>query len=341
MTARTPARRRLRQGVIAAMAALGVLVLGAASVWRDAVAGAVPDVSGPVLPGWREAAAGAAQIEITTANESFAMVRTEAGWVMPSRGDYPVRAERIAELDEALGALRLDQAMTRDPEKFDRLGVGDPETGGEGVRVRVLDADGAVLAALVLGRARGEDGVYLRREGGVRAFAAQGPALALADPGRWLGLEFWDHDPGALARAEIEPEFGPAYQVQRAGVAQRHYELREPQGWRLVTAGAANGVATAGARLRFRDVKPAQALTGAYVARHAAVTFSGLAYEFRFHAEGETRWATISVAALADDAEPRAAHFNAMVEGWAFEISEDAYERLTRPLNQLAEPVLP
>ena len=108
---------------------------------------------------------------------------------------------------------------------------------------------------------------------------------------------------------------------------------------RVVTAGAANGVATAGAQLRFRDVKPEQELVGAYVARHAAVTFSGLAYEMLFFAEGDERWATIELAALADDAAPRAEHFNDQVEGWAFLVSEDAYERLTRALDQVAEPV--
>ncbi|MBL4539399.1 MAG: DUF4340 domain-containing protein [Oceanicaulis sp.] len=341
MSGHTPHKRRGVQGLIALALALSLLSLGGVVVWRDARIGQAPDVSGPVVEGWPEQASAAARIQIETAGENFVMEKRGAAWVMASRGDYPVRAERIAELDAMLQGLSFTEAMTRDADKFDRLGLGDPQAGGAGVRISVSDAEGGLIADLITGRLRSSSGVYVRRPGGVRAYAASGPVIdpaLLGDPGRWMGLEFWNHEASAIARAEIQPEFGPSWRVMRAGEAQRYYELREPTGWRLVTAGAANGVATAGAQLRFRDVKPDQELVGAYVSRHAAVTFSGLAYEMLFFAEGDERWVTIELAALADDAAPRADHFNAQVEGWAFLVSEDAYERLTRGLGQVAEP---
>ncbi|MGJ3233014.1 MAG: DUF4340 domain-containing protein [Oceanicaulis sp.] len=335
---RGPAQRRRNQALFALGAAALLFVMGAAAVWRDAALGARPDVSGPVAPGWREAAGAAARIEITTREEQFALEREGEGWVMPSRGGYPVRAERIAELDAALASLSYERAMTRDPEKFPRLGLGAPGEGGDGVRVTVLDAGGAVLADLVVGAARDGGGAYVRPAGAERAYAASGSAPELGDPGLWLGLEFWDIDPSAVARARIRPETGPAYFVQRAGIAQRNYDLMEPNGWRLVTGGAANGVAVAGARLRFRDVKPADEVEGAFVARHSGVTFSGIAYTFDFVAEDDARWALIEVEAVADDAQERAARLEALTDGWAFRVSDDAYERLTRPLAALAEP---
>jgi hypothetical protein len=260
---------------------------------------------------------------------------------MPSRGNFPVSPERIAALDAALSELRFERAMTRDAEKFDRLGLGDPMAGGRGVRVSVLDADETLLADLIAGAAQLDgDGVYVRPAGSARAFAASGDLPPLADPGVWLGLDFWDFEPSAVARARIEPERGDAYFVQRAGIAQRNYELMTPTDHRLITGGAANGVARAGARLRFRDVRPVQDLEGAFIARHSGATFSGLAYRFDFIAEGDARWAVITVEALADDAEARAERLRGLTEGWAFLVSEDAYERLTRPLDQLAEPRL-
>jgi hypothetical protein len=338
----TPFRRRGRQAIAAAAIAALLLAAGAIAIWRDAAAGSPPDVSGPVAPGWAQRAAEAARIEIASAEGSFALERADAGWVMPSRGNYPVRPEPIAALDAALSSLSFERAMTRDPEKFDRLGLGDPGAGGAGVRLTVRDSNGEVLVDLIAGEAR-EDGtgVYVRRAGGARAYAARGSLPELADPGVWLGLNFWDIDPSAVARARITPERGPAWFVQRAGIAQRNHELMEPAGWSLITGGAANGVATAGARLRFRDVRPADTLTGAFVSRHAGVTFSGLAYRFDFIAEGETRWALIEVEAVADDAAERAERFTTLTEGWAFQVSEDAYERLTRPLDQVAERSAP
>ena len=332
-----PAFRRKRQAGIALALGLALLALGVIAIWRDAASDAPPDADGPVTPGWRAAAATASRIEIATADAQFVLERREGRWVMPSRGGYAVLPERIAELDAALSSLAYERAMTRDPEKFNRLTLGDPFAGGNGVRLTVLDDSDRPLADLIVGAARTEGSVYVRAPDGGRAYLARGGLPDLGDPGRWLGLDFWDIDPSAVARARIDPETGPDWAVQRAGLAQRNYELMEPVGWRLVTGGAANGVATAGARLRFRDVRPAAELTGAYAAGHQGATFSGLAYAFRFVAEPDGRWATVEVRALADDAEERAEHLTLLTQGWAFEVSEDAYERLTRPLDGVAE----
>lgn len=333
-----PALRRRRQALAAALTAAALVILSVLALWREAVTGAPPGVSGPVAPGWTAEAPRADRIEIMSADAQFVLQRTPDGWVMPSRGGYAVRPERIAELDEALRGLSFARALTRDPDRFARLGVDDPVEGGAGVRLTVLDANDRVLVSLIAGASRGESGQYVRTDGSPRAFAADGPLPELSDPGRWLGLEFWDIDPATVARADVRPPRGPVYALGREAPTDRHHALTSPAGWRLITAGAGNGVATAGARLRFRDVRPDQTLTGAFTARHSGVSFDGLAWRFDFLAEGDERWARIEVRALAPEAEARAAELTERTRGWAFLVSADAYERLTRPLSDLAEP---
>lgn len=333
-----PALRRRRQALAAALTAAALVIISVLALWREAATGAPPGVSGPVAPGWAAEAPRADRIEIMSADGQFILERTPDGWVMPSRGGYAVRPERIAELDEALRGLTFARALTRDPDRFERLGVDDPAEGGAGVRLTVLDADNRLLVSLIAGASRGDAGQYVRTDGSPRAFAADGTLPELADPGRWLGLDFWDIDPATVARADVRPPRGPVYALGREVPTDRHHALTSPAGWHLITAGAGNGVATAGARLRFRDVRPDQTLTGAFTARHSGVSFDGLAWRFDFLAEGEERWARIEVRALAPEAEARAAELNARTRGWAFLVSADAYERLTRPLADLAEP---
>lgn len=339
MTEPSPRKRRFLIALGLVTAGLLAMAVAVLAIWNDTRLDARPEVSGPVLPGWSQLAAEAARIEIVSAGESFALERREGGWVMPGRGDYPVRPERIAALDAGLGGLEFDRAMTRDPDKFARLGLGDPQAGGEGVRLTVLSNAGERLADLVIGARRGEDGVYLRRATADRAYAASGAMPELAEVDRWLGLDFLDLDPSTVARAQIAPETGPDYQLIKPGLSARNFDLYQPRGWRLVTAGAGNGVAVAGARVRFRDVRAAGDLDAEPVAGHAAVLFDGLAYAYTFYAEGETRWARIEVTAASDDAAQRAAELQSRIQGYVFEVSADAYERMTRPLNQLAEPV--
>lgn len=332
----SPARRRVRQALALSVAALIALALGAGAVWRDASMGARPEVSGPVLPGWSERAGEARAIEIVGPDALFRLERGEDGWVMPSRGGYRVLAERIAEFDAALAGLRYESAMTRNRDLFARLGVDDPVEGGSGVRVTVLDGSDAPLESLIIGDTR-EGGLYLRPSGEARAYSAAGAAPDLADPGRWLGLDFLNLDPARVAGAVIRPERGPGYALEKPAPAARDHVLADPEGWRLITAGAGNGVAAAGARVRFRDVRPAGAVSGPVIARHEAMTFDGLVYAYAFRREDGRIWATLSVSAADREAGGDARYLSGRSSGWAFEVSEDAFERMTRPLNALAE----
>ena len=340
MTAHTSARRRARLAAGIALAGLLALAAGSYTVWRDARLDARPDASGPVLADWQENAAEARIIEIEGPDGALRLERgssSQSGWVMADRGGYPVPPERVAELDAALSRLSYSAAMTQDPDKFARLGLVGASDGGDGVHLRVRGANGTLLADLVIGAERGDDGLFLRPAGGGRAYAAQGRLPDLDAVDHWLGLDYFNLDPASVARVRIQPVTGEAYALAKAGMSARNFELREPRGWRLITSGAANGVAVAGARMRFRDVRPRDALIGAPAAAHAAVTFDGLAYSYTIFNEAGRHWARLEVTAAADDAAARARRLDAIARGWAFEISDDAYERLTRPLDQIAE----
>jgi hypothetical protein len=340
MRAHTSARRRARLATGIALAGLLVLAAGSYAVWRDARLDARPDASGPVLADWQQNAAQARVIEIEGPDGSLRLERgpaSQSGWVMADRGGYPVPPERVAELDAALSQLSYSAAMTQDPDKFSRLGLVGAAEGGQGVRLTVRSADDTRLADLIIGADRGDDGLFMRIPGNGQAYAAQGRLPDLDAVDHWLGLDFFNLDPASVARVRVQPETGEAYALAKAGMSARNFELREPRGWRLITSGAANGVAVAGARMRFRDVRPQECLIGAPVAAHAAVTFDGLAYSYTVFDEGGRHWARLEITAAADDAEARAQRLDAVAGGWAFEVSDDAYERLTRPLDQIAE----
>jgi len=328
--------RRARRAF--AIGAVGAVLLAAGCIVLVADAGRStrPDVSGPVLPGWSDIAASATSIEIISPDTMFRMERGEAGWTMPSRGEYPVRAQYLADLDAGLASLTYAAALTRDPDRFDRLGVDDPETGGDGTRLTILDGQGDTLTSLVIGNARGEDGLYLRPASSNRAYAAQGNLPDISDPGRWLGLDFFNIDPARVGRAYIVPETGPAYILERDNPATRNFSLISPRTWQLITAGAANGVANAGSRVRFRDVGETEGDPGQPVSLHRASTFDGLTYEYRFYRVDGVIRAHINVDAGNHDVMDEAARLRRNLDGFWFAVSDDAYERMTRPLEQAA-----
>lgn len=338
MASANPSQRRLRQALVLVLVSVVVLSTGVGLVWWESAKSSRTEQSGPVIANWDALAPEVRQIRVQTRDQTFDLERQDGRWLMPSRGGYRVDDARIADLDQAMRDLQYESSMTRNPAMFERLSLGDPADGGEGIRLTILSGEGAVLADLIMGRSRGEDGVYLRPAGGPRAYAASGTMPALADPGYWLGLEFMNLDPGSVARSRVVPSEGTGYELARAGLSARNFDLRSPRGYTMTTAGAANGVAVAGARVRFRDVRPAAVQDDLPSASHAAVMFSGLAYSYTFYPEGRRYWARLEITAVSNDVEERARRLTRMTDGWEFEVSEDAYERMTRPISIFAAP---
>ncbi len=334
-------RQRLRRLSLVGAAALILLVLAGIAGWMQASRGWTPDVSGPVLPDWTQGVETAASITIDSATDEFVLERTPDGWVMPSRDNYPVRTGQLAALDRLLTGLTYIGARTADPDKHDRLGLA---AGGEaaGTRITVRDEAGRVLADIMLGESSGER-VYVRFPGRDRTYAASfdmpDEAIPpLAEATDWLALDFLDLGTNAIARAQITPSEGPAYLLERAGLSVRNFALREPPGWRPITAAAGNGPANALSRVRFRDVRAANRVEGDVVARHVAETFSGIRVSVEVIERGETRWARLEARALSDDAEADVAALNAAAEGWSFLLSDLTLDRLVRPLDMIADP---
>jgi hypothetical protein len=335
-------RQRLKRlGIAGALAAVS-LVLALVLTWADARQAWQPEVSGPVLPDWSGAVAAAAEIEIDSAQDHFTLVRGADGWIMPSRDDHPVLTERLARLDAWMAALDYVGARTADPGKHARLGLADAGEEGAATRVTVRGESGVILVDILLGRA-GEPGLYVRFPGRNRTYAARSGEAgaempAIAEAGDWLDLDFLELGANAVARAEIAPETGPAYRLERPSPSVRNFALREPGGWTLITAAAGNGPASALSRVRFRDVRSAARLEGETVAHHIADTFAGVRVRLDVLALGETRWAVLQAEALTDDARPQAAAINQAAQGWAFLLSDLTLDRLIRPLDQLADP---
>jgi len=334
-------QRRRTHLVLTGGLAVAMVLIALIAAMLEARQSWQPAVSGPVLPGWSRSVADARHIGIAGA-ESFNLEQVDGVWRMPSRDGYPVRPERLAELDAYLAALVYEGARTNNVAQLGRIGLAEPGQAGGATQVTVLAADGETLADILLGEARDEL-VYVRQPGRSRAFAARLGDGAVARPDltpaeAWLDLEFLALGSNEIARADIQPETGPAYRLERPAAGARNFALRRPTGWQMITAAAGNGSAVALGRVRFRDVRRADRLGGEFVAHHTVETFDGLRVRIDVKALGETRWALITATALTDDAGTAAAAISARTENWAYLMSDLTIDRLIRSLDRIADP---
>lgn len=309
----------------------GALVVAAAVTTGIEMRASRPDLaSGPVVPGLSESIAGAQRIMIASSDATYRIERTQRGWAMRDRGDYPVLGGRLAQLTDGLESLRFTRRMTSDPSKHARLGVDDPRQGGRGILVQIEDGRGAFLVNLILGVET--NGLYVRRPDDDQTWAAEGELPPLRDVAAWLDLAPLNLPAEQIARVEIAPSSGPAYVLTRQSA---------DAGFTLIGARAVldqttlDDTAASIARVSPIDVQPAPAIQGTPSARLHVVTFEGVTIDAEIIVSGDKTWLKMAARAAAPEQEPAALQINDRAAAWAYALSPEDVERVAPPLSAL------
>lgn len=331
----TLAVERRRRAALALLVAAVLAVAAYAANAFDLDRLKAPTASGPVLPAFGQLASSASAITIQTKDAAYHIVRSDRGWTLRDRGDYPVQREKLGQFTSGLATLAYLRPMTRDPNKLDRLALGDPAKGGEGVLVQVQNDQGALVANLVIGMT--PTGLYVREPDETQAWAVRGDLPPLKDPAQWLDLAPLSIASERIVDVLIEPQAGGSYRLIRANGdepfrLQSPYDrtpLRDPA--MLTTIGEGF------ARLKPIDVVDAPAIDAPAIARVTMRTADGLVIAGELIDRGGRKW--LKLIAQGDGAAANEAQqVNARAAAWAYGLSTLDYEGLAPPLSALTQP---
>lgn len=302
-----------------------------------------PAAADLAFPGLAQRLQGATRIEARRHDGAIELLRRGETWVLPARGGYPVRQEKVRELLVGLTELRLTEPRTANPDLLDRLGLEDPaRAGATSTLLRVLDAQGAPVAELVIGRRRVRtqgnvpESAYVRRPAENQAWLAEGRIPVDADPQLWL-----DRDIANLPRERVR-----RVQVARNGEAALELTRGEgPDGRLAVTAPAEapptdeaslDEVARAFEFLTFLDVRVEADIPGTPLGEARFELTDNLAIVVRPRKDGEAIWVT-----LAAEGDDEATRLNARWRGWAYQVGqwkEKAFVPTLAELRRQEEP---
>lgn len=329
-----------RRGLLL-LSGTAAVVLGAAVLLQPSdIARDVPPAEGGLaFPGLAARLAGAARIEIGRSDATLVLERRGETWTLPDRGGYPVRGERVRELLVGLTELRLAERRTADPAQLDRLGLDDPaRPGSTALPLRVLDAGGASIAELIVGRRRVRtqgnvpEAIYLRRPDEMQAWLAEGRLVADADPQLWIDRDIANLPATRLRRAEIQRGGdAPAIVLLRAA-AEDELRVMEPPGITALDEVARDEVGRAFEYLTFLDVRPDAAAPGASVGDARFELDGGLVVQVRGSRDAETFWVRLQ----AEGAE-EATRLNARWGGWAYQLGVWKEKALLPRLEDLVQ----
>lgn len=314
-------RNLLLLGGAAILSAGGALLL---SQDRDGTPGsAAPGVGGLVFPGLAQRLAGAARIEITKPDSTLVVQREGDRWVLPQKGGYPVRPERVRELLVGLTELKLIEPRTADPAQHARLGLDDPATAGSSaLLLRVLDGAGAPIAALIAGRRRVRtqgnlpESVYVRRPGEAQTWLAEGRLPVDADPQLWLDRDIANLPSARIRRLVARRDGAEPVELERPeGEPEAPFAVVAPPGVEgPLDDIALDEIGRAFEFLTFLDVTRAAEIPGTALGEASFTLTEGLGIAVTPHKDGENLW--IRLAATGETEEAR--RLGARWQGWAY-----------------------
>ena len=326
MTGRLHRRRRnmiAGLGICAGVLAL-TLMLGAALEGgggrRDARTGQ------PVLAGFQKAFSAIDRVIVTLPDDRYALERrADGGWGMADSGGYPVRAEALAALFDGLADMTYERARTADPDKFDRLGLGDPLSGGTGARIEILAGQNRI-ADLIAGRRR--ERTYVRLAGDERAWRVEGDLPPLYARAGWLDLKVVSIAESEIASVAVTlaPDVSPSYEIAKAGDGASGFVVLAPEGGRLTSRFAATGPGLALTRFAPLDVDRIDALDLSRVGTHRTRLVDGRAVAlFAFTDALGRGWVTVQFEG------DGAAAANQRTNGWAFRLAPQDFAEVMTP----------
>lgn len=249
----------MKRSTLIALAAVALLAIVLAVVVDRADAPSV-QVTGeePLVPGLKAAVNDIESIAITASGEDgrFTVARTDAGWTVPDRADFPADLGRVRELLIGLAEARVMETKTSNPELYPRLGVEDVTAdSGEGVRVVLT---GPVTADVIIGNpaATAGQGTYVRRAGEARSLLVSGELSPARRLDEWLDRDIVDISADQVAAVTVTHPDGEVLSLA-AGEGGGMQIGDIPDGRSLTSPSAADPVGRALTGLRFDDVRPA------------------------------------------------------------------------------------
>ena len=294
----------------------------------------------PAFPGLAGDLEAVSAVRVETGGGTVTARRGEAGWSLAERDGFPADGGKARDVVLAMANLRLMEPKTALASKLPLLELEDP-AGEEAAsrRVTLMDAEGAPLASLVIGKERfgafgpGRNGAYVRLDGETQSWLADRTLRLPSAATDWLARDLLSIPADDIDRVELGSDGEIVLMRDETGAIILE---NMPEG-RVLAQAFVDPIIGTLSSLKLEDVRKAESDE---IARIPArfVTRDGLEVLLELSTEtdvGETRhWVRFTFEGSADSASTSRAE----LDGWEAQIPGHVAERLGSVLEDLLEP---
>ena len=264
------------------------------------------------------------------------------GWVLPSKGSYPVPADKVRPILTGLVALRQVEPKTAETKLYARLEVDNPGAESKSHEIELTKGDGANILKLVVGKKKydplgqGNDGIYVRKPGDPQTWLVRPAFEPPEDELSWLDRHILDIDPAAINDVVVTPTNGKPFEVARAAKDDKLQIKDLPKDAKLKPRDVVSTLGGAFNALDLDDVEPAGSLTGQPASVVHFTTFDGLDGTVKLYKD-DGAWITIQVKGTGDAAK-QADEIAKRTGAWAYKIEDSRGGTFTTQLADALQP---
>lgn len=179
-------------------------------------------VFGKFLPDLANKIENVDRITVKFAGGGLIVQRTDSGWVLPEKYNYPVDPEKLREVVNDAAKLEIFEEKTANPDLYKEIAVEDPEKeGAVGVRYIFTDKEGNSIADFIVGKARktgggvSDEGMYARRFNDKQSYLLKGNISDNLSPNTMLNKKDFAVPPALIKEIGYQPSSSEGYTVSR------------------------------------------------------------------------------------------------------------------------------
>jgi hypothetical protein len=346
-----------KKALIGLSLAAAALVGGAVYMQRDVqTAESALEGKDALAPALADRVNEVAEVRVVRNAGSYTLKKAGDGWGLAEKGGHPVETATVRKALLVLRDMKRLEKKTADPAKHAQLDLADPAAeGSKCVRIDLLDAGGATLASVLVGKqleqknALSSNRTYARLAGDDQCWLASGKAEFFESSVDWLEKKIVEIKRDRVRAVGIAHPDGERYDISRPDKSTSDFALAEiPEGKEPSYAGAPGAVASALEWVNLEDVAPVASIDFSTGAGPVATftTFEGVVVQVTTKDQDGKSWARIEAryeapsaaqgpapaavegqpapedpAKVAADAQAEVEKLQKKLSGWAYQIS--------------------
>lgn len=241
-----------------------VIIAAVVAVQKESSTVSNTEAGTPLLPDLKANINDVNQLEITKRDNIFHVQRSDNGWQVTEKNNYPADVSKVKQVLLSMADLTTMEPKTKKADRYKVLGVEDPkEKTASSVMIRLIGKDGNELGSLIVGKqastslsGKGIDSVYVRKKDDEQSWLARGDLHVDPRARDWIVSNLFDISPKRVQKVSLLSPEKKQTELKKADRSAQDFTLQAiPKNKTIESSSEINAIADAISNIIIKDVE--------------------------------------------------------------------------------------